>query len=342
MERNCEFCEVSKTNFYTCPKCNAVYCSLKCYQSPNHVQCSEAFYKGCVEQEMRLINKQGPSKDSLKKTYEALARVNDQPDLDDSDDDDDLATRLEGVDLNDTDALWEKLTDSEKTEFQSLVKTGEIGKFVPKYQPWWDLHFNSKSKVQELKQFEKEVADFEKEIAQKVPKVDAEIGKMTDFMGDRKPAQTVKFGLINVLYAYAFCQRFFHGEVEPENLSEYVDLCLRISGNLRQPPQNFDSAELALESAVDSVVQNGSTLETSQQTAKSIKKDVFKLIRGSGSDTQPENLYLLAAISDLKANLVKFQQTNKKSPIRKEVKLAIKKLDFYLAWITEFFHCFKN
>ena len=47
----CNFCEGMPRKF-TCPRCNADYCSLKCYQSLQHQSCSEQFYKECVTQEL--------------------------------------------------------------------------------------------------------------------------------------------------------------------------------------------------------------------------------------------------------------------------------------------------
>lgn len=37
-----------------CPRCALAYCSVKCYRSGQHRQCSESFYRECVEQELRL------------------------------------------------------------------------------------------------------------------------------------------------------------------------------------------------------------------------------------------------------------------------------------------------
>ena len=39
---------------YTCPKCNAPYCSKDCYNSQSHVICSEDFYKGLIQNEVRF------------------------------------------------------------------------------------------------------------------------------------------------------------------------------------------------------------------------------------------------------------------------------------------------
>ena len=37
---------------YACPKCNIQYCSVDCYRSEAHGQCSEDFYRDCVLSEL--------------------------------------------------------------------------------------------------------------------------------------------------------------------------------------------------------------------------------------------------------------------------------------------------
>jgi len=32
---------------YTCPRCQSPYCSVDCYRSEKHMNCSESFYKDC-------------------------------------------------------------------------------------------------------------------------------------------------------------------------------------------------------------------------------------------------------------------------------------------------------
>jgi hypothetical protein len=51
-KKTCDIC--SKPNAqYTCPKCNATYCNVSCYQSPSHTSCSETFYKDQVLTELK-------------------------------------------------------------------------------------------------------------------------------------------------------------------------------------------------------------------------------------------------------------------------------------------------
>ncbi|XP_011193295.1 dentin sialophosphoprotein [Zeugodacus cucurbitae] len=39
----CNFCQ-KNTFKYTCPKCNALYCSQRCFRKPKHKKCTSSFY----------------------------------------------------------------------------------------------------------------------------------------------------------------------------------------------------------------------------------------------------------------------------------------------------------
>ena len=42
----CPLC-LKQPSKYTCPRCNTRYCSVDCYKSEKHRDCSEMFYKHC-------------------------------------------------------------------------------------------------------------------------------------------------------------------------------------------------------------------------------------------------------------------------------------------------------
>ena len=135
----CQLC-LKKLSKYTCPRCNVKYCSLECYRSRKHSQCSESFYKQCVMETL-----QGDTVDDHEKRrmMEMLKRFEQEekeqnfgeegPELGEN-----LEERLEGLDLDqDTEKIWEKLTQEEKKEFQRAVDDGYIGSLVDTWVPWW-------------------------------------------------------------------------------------------------------------------------------------------------------------------------------------------------------------
>ncbi|VDO33487.1 Uncharacterized protein BM_BM4048 [Brugia malayi] len=100
-----------------CPRCALPYCCVKCYRSEQHRECSESFYRECVEQELRC---QSDVRKPLK-TFEEF--MNEQPGdfrmnmefpgssdhIMDSDDDD----------VDNVDNYLEKVKDRCTSEYQS-------------------------------------------------------------------------------------------------------------------------------------------------------------------------------------------------------------------------------
>ncbi|XP_063237126.1 zinc finger HIT domain-containing protein 2 [Bacillus rossius redtenbacheri] len=84
--RLCSICR-SVPQKYVCPRCNAPYCSLPCYKSPAHSNCSEAFYRECVMEEMKSspVNPK-PAEEMLQRAYEMSQQ---EPDIGDIFADDD-------------------------------------------------------------------------------------------------------------------------------------------------------------------------------------------------------------------------------------------------------------
>ncbi|XP_069987620.1 uncharacterized protein [Penaeus vannamei] len=139
----CAFCRNAAR--YTCPRCNFAYCSSSCYKHASHARCSESFYKDMVEAELRSGT---VSEESRKKMVEILRRVEagetilpdnvDEPLDSDDDDDDNLAVRMADIDLNDSEAVWKKLTEKERQEFRQLVNSGSFDDLLPPWSPWWE------------------------------------------------------------------------------------------------------------------------------------------------------------------------------------------------------------
>ena len=69
--QNCYRCN-TQAQRYMCPKCEIPYCSLECYKSEAHAECSESFYKEWVETELRS---QEEDPESRRKMMEILQRL---------------------------------------------------------------------------------------------------------------------------------------------------------------------------------------------------------------------------------------------------------------------------
>ncbi|KAH7104412.1 hypothetical protein BKA62DRAFT_694582 [Auriculariales sp. MPI-PUGE-AT-0066] len=114
---------------YTCPKCNAPYCSLVCFRAQTHDQCSEGFYKREVETEIRS----NPTKSAKERTdmMHLLQRFEETSAQEDDDafveEDDDLTSRLDALDLGNAefDTIWSALNEDERARFTSLTRASD-------------------------------------------------------------------------------------------------------------------------------------------------------------------------------------------------------------------------
>ncbi|KAA1469106.1 hypothetical protein DENSPDRAFT_834646 [Dentipellis sp. KUC8613] len=149
-------CGICRRQFsrYTCPRCNLPYCSLPCFRSEAHAQCSEPFYRTQLEADIRGE----PSKSAQERTqmlellkkFEEDALAEEDADRDEDEDEDDLGHRLAGMDLGDVsyDELWSRLTEAERAKFMHAVQdpTSELAQQLLASQeliedavdPWWD------------------------------------------------------------------------------------------------------------------------------------------------------------------------------------------------------------
>nr|XP_016942736.2 zinc finger HIT domain-containing protein 2 [Drosophila suzukii] len=283
-EEKCHFCREVPFK-YTCPKCNALYCSVGCYKSKEHLKCSEEFYKSCIQDELSGAKATQESQEDVRKIYDILKRMRETDngfcpqDFDndglenplDSDGDEgeaeeddgeeeipgeedlledveeDIAARLKGVDINDADEVWSRLTTEEQEEFQKLITNGDIMKLMPDYKPWWIKPKNSKIVV----------IPTPEEAAKKqssAPEIYGNIAKFSDIC-KKTPSPCLHFNLWNILSAYSCVARFFGGE-QRTTASEAVAHLVNLSATLKYGT-NFEDAEDAIVSVEMEAITTG-------------------------------------------------------------------------------------
>lgn len=258
---------------YTCPKCNALYCSVACYKSQSHIKCSEEFYKACIQDELASATTTPESQQDLRKIYDILKRMResdagfnprdfdadglDNPlDSDDdagseqADDDEeanigqpdlaeetyetvDIAERLKGIDINDADEVWSRLNIEEQQEFQKLIANGDIMNLMPDYKPWWCKTKNSKIVV----------VNSSANNAVNMPAIEKNIPKFSSIC-KKMPSPCLHYNLWNILSSYACVTRFYNGE-HSTNASEAVAHLVNLSSTLKYGT-NFEDAEDAI------------------------------------------------------------------------------------------------
>lgn len=230
-----------------------------------------------------------------------ISDIEEELDSDDDEDpaiDGDLTNRLEGIDLNDANAIWSKLTENERQEFGQIVTTEDVSAILPEFNPWWE----QKIKKQLITEVESE-SDANNIIHPKIFEGISDFSKIST----KPPAACVKNNLCNVLAAYATTVRFYCGEhfTNPQEAASYL---LLICANLKSNA-NFDDTGLAIESIRYEANNEGFSIDDGD--VQKMKKDIDNIKEGSDS-TKQSNEYILAALSDLH-QLLRAAKSEKKS-----------------------------
>ncbi|CAK1541774.1 unnamed protein product [Leptosia nina] len=345
--RLCGLCEKNPSK-YCCPRCNVFYCCLDCYKSDKHIECSENFYKECIDQELASNSVDIDSKNRM---IDILNRMNNEEVTSDHgsiDSDDEnhegLETRLQNINLDDANSLWDALTNDEKNEFHALLN-GTVGEIVPHWEPWW-MYRREKRLVEDIQKVD------ETEFLKKCPAIKS-VSKFST-LTSVKPAPTIRVNVINVLAAYAFIMRYYNGDIDAiEATTCLISICDNLNSNA-----NFDDPDVAVEAVSQKCLQSN-LIETDEESLEIMRHDTFLLYQGPTDDNSL--FYTKSAISDLIKifSEAKSQSSKLKSEIKKDriegnfskkypehdkshlpqldvgkVKKCIKKLEFYLSFLN--------
>ncbi|XP_063628447.1 zinc finger HIT domain-containing protein 2 [Cydia splendana] len=291
---------------YCCPRCEVLYCSLDCYRSEKHQECSENFYRNCVTEELASNHVDDESKrkmiDILKRMHEHDIDTEDIEEMlenMDSDDEEveDLHERIKGLHLNDADQLWGALTEDERNEFEALLNKGDVGTIMPQWEPWW--MFRKKEKKVE------EITKEENEALKKCPEL--KTVPALDSLSTVQPSPAIKFNITNVIASYVFVMRYFNGDVEPlEWATHFLNVCANLDSNA-----NFDDPAIAVETVVQKCLQS-ELIETDGPSLDVMKHDTYLILQGPSIDHKL--YYCKSALSDLYRVLHKAKSISKAQP----------------------------
>ncbi|KAF8591738.1 hypothetical protein K439DRAFT_1326217, partial [Ramaria rubella] len=136
---------------YTCPTCNVPYCSLTCFRSDFHSECSETFYRKEIEMDIKTTP--AKSSEERKKMMELLRKFEEEsaqgPDIL-AEDNNDLAEKLETMNLDDAqpEEIWSLLSPDQRDSFlrvmrdpssdlaRQLLSSAELQH--GRRKPWWE------------------------------------------------------------------------------------------------------------------------------------------------------------------------------------------------------------
>ncbi|WVQ73782.1 hypothetical protein IAR50_003362 [Cryptococcus sp. DSM 104548] len=159
--RICGICRKNDSR-YTCPRCNVAYCSLDCFKSEAHDQCSEPFYKTTVLDSISADPKVGL--DEKKQMMDMLRRFEEteaeggngleEVGSEAGDEDEELIKLFEGVDIesmgsNDIfkllpqkhrEAFIQALQNPDSEDTKALLEAAsqDLLPQAPEFLPWWE------------------------------------------------------------------------------------------------------------------------------------------------------------------------------------------------------------
>ncbi|KAF7491169.1 hypothetical protein SSS_04713 [Sarcoptes scabiei] len=233
LNQDCEFCHNS-TASYCCPKCKKAYCSVDCYRSPEHLECSENFYKNMIFDHIRnnldeldqnkvidilKRNSNGDSFDSinLKEFIREINNDDDDDQLEDLYDDHDwidaeLVKKFSAkiwplLDENqdDLEKIWSQLSKSDQKEFIQIVKNNQFkfDKMIQIWEPWW-LDDRWHQAVEEITEAEGSLNQF--------PVIYTKITQLNQ-LTKKVPSPSIGCFILAVCFAYCHLTRTYNGEI---------------------------------------------------------------------------------------------------------------------------------
>uniref|UniRef100_A0A804LXZ1 HIT-type domain-containing protein n=1 Tax=Zea mays TaxID=4577 RepID=A0A804LXZ1_MAIZE len=135
-------CRVCQKQFaqYTCPRCNARYCSLSCYKG-HSVQCTESFMRENVMDELKQMQ---PEDESKKKMLDILKRLHLEEEMaSDGEDESMLSEELIQKVMSGEEIKLEDLSDCEIKRFRQALASGlllDSWTISSPFSPWDRTH----------------------------------------------------------------------------------------------------------------------------------------------------------------------------------------------------------
>lgn len=204
-----------------------------------------------------------------------------------------MTGRLHGVDLSNEDAIWSKLSESERQQIGQVVQQQNITAVLPTFNPWWENKVQ-RIQISEVGGDQTNVVSTEHEWRNlQHPKIKNTIADFSQ-ISTELPTQHFENNLTNVLAAYTSTVRLFYGE-HLRSAYEAVKYLFVICSSLKSNTTFIDPT-LAIDAVRNEARKEGLTIEKSDLIQ--MKKDVDSITEGPDPNNRT-NCYILAALSDL-------------------------------------------
>lgn len=206
-----------------------------------------------------------------------------------------LAERLHGVDLNDADAIWSKLSESERQQLGQVMQKQNMTAVLPTFNPWWENKVQ-RIQISEVDGDHTDMVSTEHEWSDlQHPKIKKTIADFNEISKKLPPTKDIDDNLTNVLAAYTSTVRFFYGE-HLRSAYDAVKYLVAICSSLKTNPTTLVEPNLAIEAVRREARREGLTIE--EEDIIQMQKDIESIQEGPDPNFKT-NCYILAALSDL-------------------------------------------
>ncbi|RLN26961.1 hypothetical protein BBJ28_00015845 [Nothophytophthora sp. Chile5] len=355
LARVCRVCTTREAR-YTCPRCNAPYCSAACYGAHGQ-RCTEQFFESHVRSEMQMTADHGGDGErgdrqqqrSMNALLERVRQFQDEQQRQtetEGDDDDALAARMQQLAVLDAsgELTMETLTSEERKRFLAEVADGRLGKLVALWSPWWLLserkYCNETSArrreviLEEISSSSEATGEVETPPTTLEPAVAFPVGLFTTreakampeslatlLPNGKPPSPKLRFHLVELLFAYALVLRTFNGDYAQDVADAALLLLAR--SRVLSADARYESLEHAclvcLEAQTpEDVAANRLALQDAQRLLES-------------------RVFLLDALSDMQMLVTQYQHElpghkKQRKQASKQLAAVLKKLQFFQTW----------
>ncbi|KAF0930474.1 hypothetical protein E2562_032901 [Oryza meyeriana var. granulata] len=338
-------CRVCQKQFaqYTCPRCNARYCSLPCYKG-HSVQCTESFMRENVVDELKQMQ---PEDESKKKMLDILKRFHlDEEEMESEGEDESiLSEELIQKVMSGDEIKLEDLSDDEIKRFRQALASGELSRMIEPWTPWWKKpSARSISLSPDGSQLIRNVSV--EDTAMSDPMADPESSISDIPAGPESPLPSLKqltraepspllaIHLVDILYSYCFTLRLYNGDwrSDPFGASTVALSVSKVMGEDAKP----ETVSEALTACIEETCSPAYRHTGGFRFAVGLVDDIISLLILGGNA-------LVCALCDFRrlihtgVKMLKAEKLGKTERARSTQKLrgADRKLYFMTCWVHE-------
>ena len=327
--RTCKVC-ARATSKYTCPRCNAPYCSVACYK--NHgLTCSESFYREHVEDRLKVEKISEKDKAevlrALKETYEEERFVpseNTWKELE----------ALERLSLKD-DISMEDLSEDQRRRFMNAVRGGHLSSHVKIWTPWW-----TRSLEEHRKRYGIVDLDDPKVDTTKLFCVCLNVSKTTapKILLKRAPDARLMYHLVDILYAYVHVMRTYNGKHDTDCIdaaSTLYDASVVLSNP--KEAMKLSSTSHVVRNSIERLRLRFGGSHKRDTRFETLASDVLAVLkcRHFILDALHDSFIILKQALDLTSSRRRRRRNARDQTVRMSWKRASKKILYFLSWITK-------